>query len=79
MGCYAFCRYRKHYMQKCQQLENENDEQKDQLNELVKKEKTMASALQRYTKEHQNLLKQLEATEIEVKLIAFYYFMRNYL
>lgn len=65
---------RKHYVQKCQQLERENDEQRDQLNELIKKEKTMALTLQRYTKEHQHLLKQLEVAEIEVKLIASYYF-----
>ncbi|XP_011693811.1 PREDICTED: uncharacterized protein LOC105453499 isoform X3 [Wasmannia auropunctata] len=59
----------KHYAQRCQQLEKENDEQRDQLNELFKKEKTMASALQRYTKEHENLSKQLEAAEIEVQAI----------
>jgi len=61
-----FYRCRKHYIKKCQHLEKENDEQRDQLNELIKKEKAMALALQRYTKEHQNLLKQLEAAEIEV-------------
>lgn len=73
MRCYAFYRCRKHYIQKCQQLEKENDKQRDQLNELIKKEKTMALALQKYTKEHQNLLKQLEVAEIEVKLHLLFY------
>ncbi|XP_018407442.1 PREDICTED: uncharacterized protein LOC108783384 [Cyphomyrmex costatus] len=59
----------KHYVHKCQQFEKENDEQRDQLNELIKNEKTMTLALQRYTKEHQNLLKQLEAAEIEIQAI----------
>ncbi|XP_018369157.1 PREDICTED: uncharacterized protein LOC108765104 isoform X3 [Trachymyrmex cornetzi] len=60
----------KHYVHKCQQFEKENDEQRDQLNELIKNEKTMTLALQRYTKEHQNLLKQLEAAEIEIQAIS---------
>lgn len=33
----------------------------------------MALALQKYTKEHQNLLKQLEIAEIEVKLHLLFY------
>ncbi|XP_070526013.1 inositol 1,4,5-triphosphate receptor associated 2 isoform X5 [Cardiocondyla obscurior] len=60
----------KQYIQKCQQLEKESDEQRDQLNESIKKEKTMALTLQRYTKEHQNLLKKLEIAEIEIHSIS---------
>ncbi|KAM0726495.1 Inositol 1,4,5-triphosphate receptor associated 2 [Formica fusca] len=57
------------YAQKCQQLEKENDEQRDQLNEAIKNGKATALALHRYTKEHQNLSRQLEAAEIEVQVI----------
>jgi len=38
----------------------------------------MTLALQRYTKEHQNLLKQLEAAEIEVKKLIASYFIGSY-
>ncbi|CAL1685492.1 unnamed protein product [Lasius platythorax] len=57
------------YVQKCQQLEKENDEQRDQLNEAIKNGKATALTLQRCTKEQQNLSKQLEAAEIEVQAI----------
>ncbi|XP_011345233.2 uncharacterized protein LOC105283844 isoform X2 [Ooceraea biroi] len=57
------------YIQKCQQLEKENDEQRDKLNEAMRNEKTLASALRRSTKEYKDLLKQLEAAEIEVQAI----------
>lgn len=74
---YAFYQYRDRYIEKCQQLEKENDEQKEKLNEMINKEKTSASALQRSTKEHKNLLRQLEIVEIEVQLkLAIYYFIR---
>ncbi|XP_011863337.1 PREDICTED: uncharacterized protein LOC105559561 isoform X6 [Vollenhovia emeryi] len=59
----------KDYIQKCQHFEKENDEQKEHLNELIKKEKSMALTLQRYTKEHQNLSEQLETVEVEVQAI----------
>lgn len=64
---------RKQCIKECQQLEEENDEQKIQLNELIEKEKAMALTLQKYTKENQNLLSQLEAVEIEVKLHLIIY------
>ncbi|XP_029674351.1 uncharacterized protein LOC115242296 isoform X7 [Formica exsecta] len=57
------------YAQKCQQLEKENDEQRDQLNEAIKNGKATALTLHRYTKEHQNLSRQLEAAEIEIQVI----------
>ncbi|XP_067209273.1 uncharacterized protein [Linepithema humile] len=57
------------YVQKCQQLEKENDEQREQLNEAIKNEKTMTLTLQKSTKEYQTLMKQLEAIEIEVQAI----------
>lgn len=69
----ALYRYRDRYVQKCQQLEKENDEQRDQLNEAIKSAKAMTLTLQRCTKEQQNLLRQLETAEIEVKLIAIFY------
>lgn len=69
MRCCALYRTRrKHYVEKCQQFEKENDEQRDQVNELIEKEKIMALDFQRCTKEKENLLKQLETAEIEVKL-----------
>ncbi|XP_029165443.1 uncharacterized protein LOC114936427 isoform X5 [Nylanderia fulva] len=58
------------YVQKCQQLEKENDEQRDQLNEAIKREKVTALTLQRFTKEQQNLSRQLEAAEIEIQVIS---------
>ncbi|XP_050451807.1 uncharacterized protein LOC126851669 isoform X3 [Cataglyphis hispanica] len=59
------------YVQKCQQLEKENDEQRDHLNEAIKNGKATALTLQRCTKEQQNLSRQLEAAEIEVQAIPF--------
>ncbi|XP_036149163.1 uncharacterized protein LOC105830282 [Monomorium pharaonis] len=59
----------KHYIKKCQQFEKENDEQRDQLNELLEKEKIKTLNLQRCMKEKENLLKQLEAAEIEIQII----------
>ncbi|XP_039302574.1 uncharacterized protein LOC105194543 isoform X7 [Solenopsis invicta] len=72
----------KHYKQKCQQFEKENNEQRDQLNELIEKEKTivleliekeraMTLDLQRCTEEKEKLLKQLEIAEIEILTIPF--------
>lgn len=66
-------RCRDRYVQECQQLQKENDEQRDQLNEAIKKGKETALTLQRCMKEQQNLSKQLEAAQIEVKLIAIFY------
>ncbi|KAL6265416.1 hypothetical protein P5V15_002212 [Pogonomyrmex californicus] len=57
------------YIQKCHQLEKENDEQRDQLNELIQNDKTKTMSLQSYTKEHQSLLKKLEAAELEMQVI----------
>ncbi|XP_072746042.1 uncharacterized protein [Anoplolepis gracilipes] len=58
-------------VQKCQQLEKENDEQREQLNEAIKSGKATILTLQRCKKEQQNLSRQLEAAEIEVQVIPF--------
>jgi ABC-type transporter Mla subunit MlaD len=47
-------------------LEKENDEQRDRLNETIKNEKALTLALRKSTKDYKDVLKQLEAVEIEV-------------
>jgi len=59
-------RSRDRYIEKCQQLEKENDEQRDRLNETVKNEKALTLAFRKSTKDYKDILKQLEAVEIEV-------------
>ncbi|XP_071554414.1 uncharacterized protein [Temnothorax nylanderi] len=60
----------KYYIQKCQDVEKENDEQKVKINELNEKEETMSSALRKYTKENEKLKKKLETAQIEVHTIS---------
>lgn len=60
-------RYRDRHVQKCQQLEKENDEQREELNKAILREKTMISTVQRCAKEKENLTKRMETMEIEVK------------
>ncbi|XP_071643218.1 uncharacterized protein [Temnothorax longispinosus] len=60
----------KYYIQKCQEVEKENDEQKVKINELNEKEETMSSALRKYMKENEKLKKKLEAAQIEVHTIS---------
>jgi len=62
----AIYRSRDRYIEKCQQLEKENDEQRDRLNETIKNEKALTLALRKSTKDYKDVLKQLEAVEIEV-------------
>ncbi|XP_020283673.1 uncharacterized protein LOC109854705 isoform X4 [Pseudomyrmex gracilis] len=58
------------YVQTCQQLEKENDEQREELNKVILKEKTTASTLQRCTKEKENLTKRVEVMEVELQTIS---------
>ncbi|XP_077277861.1 uncharacterized protein LOC143906007 isoform X3 [Temnothorax americanus] len=60
----------KYYIQKCQEVEKENDEQKVKINELNEKEEIMSSALRKYMKENEKLKKKLEAAQIEVHTIS---------
>lgn len=63
--------YRDRSIEKSQQLEKENDEKKEKLDDIIKKEKNSTFALQKCMKEQQIISKQLEAAEIEVKIITF--------
>lgn len=68
-NCLSLYRFRDRYLQKCQQLEKENDEQRAKLNEAVTNEMTLTLTLRTSTKDYKDLLEQLEAAEIEVSLI----------